>query len=91
MNIPMVHGAIAGWFGQVTTIFPRDRTLNSIYPDRNARGLEKELGNPSFTPPLIASIEVSEVVKILLGRGNLLRRKILFANLLDQEYEVIEL
>lgn len=91
LKIPLVHGAIAGWYGQVTTIFPEDRTLDMIYFDRNIKGLEKELGNPSFTPALVASIEVSEVLKILIGRGELLRKKLLHIDLLSQDYTVINL
>jgi len=90
LQIPMVHGAIAGWYGQVSTIFPGDRTLSKIYPDPDAKGVEKELGNPSFTPALVASIEVSEALKILIGRGSLLRKKLLSINVLDQEYEIID-
>jgi hypothetical protein len=39
----------------------------------------------------VASIEVSEVVKLLIKRGELLSRKMLVIDLLEQEYEVIEL
>ncbi|MFZ5966376.1 MAG: HesA/MoeB/ThiF family protein [Bacillota bacterium] len=91
LDIPLVHGAIAGWYGQVTTIMPGDRTLDDIYTQGTAKGVEQELGNPSFTPALIASIQVSEVLKVLIQRGDLLRRKILYVNLLDQEYEIINL
>lgn len=91
LNIPLVHGAIAGWYGQVTTIFPGDRTLELLYSNKEKRGLEAELGNPSFIPALIASIEVSEVLKILINRGELLRKKLLLINTLNQEYEVINL
>lgn len=90
LKIPMVYGAIAGWYGQVTTIFPGDNIIGSIYQGSN-KGIEQELGNPSFTPALIASIEVSEVVKILTGKGQLLRNRFLMINLLDQEYEVFEI
>lgn len=91
LKLPLVHGAIAGWYGQVTTIFPGEATLSKIYGKDIAKGAEKELGNPSFTPALIASIEVSEVVKILIDRGDLLRNKLLFVNVLEQEYNVINL
>lgn len=91
LNIPLVHGAIAGWYGQVTTIFPGDRTLDFLYSNNDKKGLEAELGNPSFTPALVASIEVSEVLKILINRGDLLRRKLLSINTLNQEYEIINL
>lgn len=90
-GIPLVHGAIAGWYGQVTTVFPGDRTLSRLYPQDAKHGIEKELGNPSFTPALVASIQVAETVKVLIKRGDLLRKKLLVINLLNQEFEIIEL
>ncbi|WP_070000587.1 HesA/MoeB/ThiF family protein [Cellulosilyticum sp. I15G10I2] len=91
LQIPFVHGAIAGWYGQVSTIFPGEDTLNKIYKNRNSTGKEKIVGNPAFTPALISAQQVSEVVKILIHRGDLLRKKMLFMNVLDHEYEVLEL
>lgn len=93
LNIPMVYGAIAGWYAQITTIFPGDDTLNKIYnvDKQTSKGIEKEMGNPSFTPALAASIEVSEVIKILLGRGELLRKKMVFIDLLSTEYDIVSL
>lgn len=90
-SIPLVHGAIAGWYGQVCTIFSGDDTLNKIYPKETDRGIETDLGNPSFTPALVASIQVSEVLKILLNKGQLLRNQLLTINLLDHDYEIISL
>ena len=91
LKIPFVHGAIAGWYGQVSTILPGDKTLDIIYPNEGEKGLENKLGNPSFTPALVASIQVSEVLKILIGRGELLQNKILYINLLNQDYSIISL
>ncbi|MBQ9068121.1 MAG: ThiF family adenylyltransferase [Eggerthellaceae bacterium] len=31
LGLPIVYGAIAGWFGQVCTVFPGDRSFVSIY------------------------------------------------------------
>jgi molybdopterin/thiamine biosynthesis adenylyltransferase len=85
-DIPLVHGSVAGWYGQVTTQFPGEYTLQKIYSRYSGeRGIEKELGNLSFVVSLIASIEVSEIVKILLGEGSTLRGKMLSLNLLDTE------
>ncbi|HEX3048210.1 MAG TPA: HesA/MoeB/ThiF family protein [Bacillota bacterium] len=91
LNIPLVHGSIDGWYGQVTTIFPGDRTLDYIYPNFDGQNPPTKLGNPSFTPALVASIEVSEVLKILIGRGSLLRKKLLIIDTLEQEYEIIDI
>lgn len=92
LNIPMVHGAIAGFYGQVATIYPEDNTFDYIYPDSLDlnRGIEVEMGNPSFIPPLIASIEVSEIIKILINRGELLRNRVLFVDLLNNNFDIVE-
>ncbi|MCT4660261.1 MAG: HesA/MoeB/ThiF family protein [Tissierellales bacterium] len=89
-KIPMVHGAIAGWYGQVATIYPGDKLLNRVYNSKKKDGIEKKIGNPSFTPAQVASIQVSEVIKILLRRGEILRNEILYIDLLSNEYERIK-
>jgi len=92
LKIPVVHGAIAGFFGQVTTIYPGDNTLDLLYSgDVNFnKGVEKELGNPAFTPALVASIEVAEVIKVLLNKGKPLRKKVLFIDLLNNNFDVLD-
>ena len=89
LEIPMVHGAIGGWFGQVTTVFPGDDSLRLIYGE--GKNVSDELGNPAFTPAAVAAAEVSEALKVLLGRGELLRRKVLFIDLFYGEFEVVKL
>lgn len=93
INIPLIHGAIAGWYGQVTTIYPGDRTLDMIYPKGSDldRGIEVQLGNPSFTPGLVASIQVAEAAKVLTGKGSTLRKELLYIDTLHQEYEKVKL
>lgn len=90
-NLPLIHGAIAGWYGQVSTILPGDRTLEKIYPKDANKGAEVELGNPSFTPALVASIEVAEVIKVLLKKDQLLHQKLLTIDLLSHDYEIYNL
>ena len=90
LEIPMVHGAIGGWYGHVATQLPGDTTVQSIY--RNwveGKGIEKHLGNPAFTPAVVASLEVAEVCKIVLGKGELLRNRKLSIDLLDMEIHEI--
>lgn len=90
LEIPFIHGAIAGWYGQVTTIFPRDKTLNKVYKDKEKKKDELTQGNPSFTPAIVAAIEVSEAIKVLLDKGNILRNKLLLIDLLGEEFQVVE-
>ena len=69
----------------------RDRGLDLIYGNDRDRGIETEQGTPSFTPALGASIQVAEVIKILIGRGDILRHQLLYIDLLNQEYMVLPL
>lgn len=66
-NLPLVHGAVNGWCGQVGVILPGSDLLDRLYP----RHLEtKEIVAPpvlSFAVALVASLQVAEVVKLLLG------------------------
>ncbi|MCF8127000.1 MAG: HesA/MoeB/ThiF family protein [Deltaproteobacteria bacterium] len=75
LKIPLVHGAVAGFEGQLMTIFPEDTGFSLLY---GTGGLEKDpekrpealLGVPAVTPSLVATLQAMEVIKILLGRGN---------------------
>jgi molybdopterin/thiamine biosynthesis adenylyltransferase len=92
LGVPLVSGTIGGWFGYVTTVFPGERTLERLYGHvAAARGIEADLGNPSFTPGVVASLEVAETIKVLLGTGTSLREKILCVNLLDMRIESVEI
>ena len=87
LNIPLVHGAIAGWYGHVYTIFPQDISLQKIYNNWDGSTIDQSLGNPAFTPAVVASLQVAEICKILLNKKGLLRHKKLLIDLLDMEFE----
>lgn len=92
LQIPLVYGAIGGWYGHVGTVYPGERSLQKIYRHwQGGKGIEQQLGNPSFTPAVVASFEVAEACKVLLGQGRLLRNRQLGINLLDMEIEEIPL
>jgi len=86
LNIPMVHGAVAGFAGQVMTIFPEDNGLESIYGKQPARTDDSKrpetlMGVPAVTPSLVACYQAMEVVKVLLDKGNLFRSCLLYIDL----------
>ncbi len=89
--IPLVHGAIAGWYGQVGVCFPGDGLLSACYGEKRGKGVESELGNPSFTPALVASIEAAQAVKVLLGREGVLRNRLLYVDLLNNTFTEIQM
>jgi molybdopterin/thiamine biosynthesis adenylyltransferase len=92
MSIPLVHGAIGGWYGQVATQMPGDDISPRIFGmTPPIKGIETDLGNPSFTPGVIASLQAAEACKILLREGKCLSRRVLFINLLDMEIVEVNL
>jgi molybdopterin/thiamine biosynthesis adenylyltransferase len=90
LSIPMVHGSIAGFLGQVMTILPGDPGLVGLYGEESElpeQGLEAQLGTPTATPMMVAAWEAQEVVKILVGQGELLQHRLL---VMDMESGTIE-
>ena len=86
-RVPLVHGAISGWNGQVGVVMPGSGILHQIYEI----GLQDNTPtNPSFTPAVISALQASETIKVLLGREEILRNKLLMVDLLEHEYEVID-
>ena len=93
-RIPLVHGAVAGFTGQVTTIYPEDVGFRAFYGDpRNVpeKGIEVELGNLAGIVSAIASLQVQEVIKVLTGLGRPLRNRLLFIDSLNGAAETISL
>lgn len=80
LGIPFIHGAIAGFTGQITTVMPGDQYFEKIYKVKDGadRGIETTLGNPAATPALAAAIQVQEVVKVLTGTGKTLNKRLLY-------------
>jgi len=95
-KIPLVHGAIAGWYGQVAVVMPGNHFLKKLYTGSGCggehgaenRGSEVEMGNPSFTPAIVAGIQVSEGIKLLLKKGETLVGKMLTIDLERHDFEV---
>ena len=89
-NIPLVHGAVEGWSGQVCVVFPGDRTLDRLLASETGHE-EETVSSLSFGPALVAALQVAEGLKVLLGRENTLRGRLLGIDLITQEYEVMEI
>lgn len=93
-GIPMVTAAVAGTSGQIGVIFPEDVGLSQIYGPRDSRrskGAETVLGTLPHAVILLAALECTEVVKVLLGRGQVLRRKLLLFDAMDLMFETLDL
>jgi molybdopterin/thiamine biosynthesis adenylyltransferase len=86
LRIPLVHGAVAGFEGRLMTIFPDDPGLKHLYGNEKAgsersKSPESVLGVPAPTPSLISTLQVMEVIKIILRRGKIFRNVMLHVDL----------
>jgi molybdopterin/thiamine biosynthesis adenylyltransferase len=74
-GIPLFHGAIRGMYGQATTIIPgKTPCLSCIFPKAPP---EEEFPVVGVTPGLIGMVQANEVLKYLLGTGELLAGRLL--------------
>ena len=86
LGIPMVHGALAGFEGQLMTIFPDDPGLKNLYGNEEVNvdkstSPESVLGVPTLTPSLIATLQAMEVIKIILKRGRPIRNAMIHVDM----------
>lgn len=88
-TIPLIHGAIGGWYGQTAVVWPGSKLLSNLYGKRQF-GIEKHLGNPPFTPAFIASLMVTEGIKVLLGKESK-EDGLFFVDLLNSQWEYVTL
>ena len=92
MGLPLVHGAIGGWCGQIATQMPGDRSIQNLYGAcQNSEGAEKVWGNPAFTPAVMAGVQTAELCKVLLGQGTTLRKRWLFIDLKEMTFQEMAL
>ncbi len=94
LGIPMVHAGIAGFEGQLMSVFPEDPGLELIFGDADRwkapkRTPEAVLGVPAVTASLLATLQVMEVLKIILHKGKPIRNKILRPDLEMGEFHEI--
>jgi adenylyltransferase/sulfurtransferase len=88
-GIPLVHGAVEEFYGQVTTIIPgKTSCLKCLLPESPA---QQPWPIISVTCGLIASIQATEVVKYVLGIGDLLENRLLILDGLHARIQEITL
>lgn len=88
LGIPLVYGAIKGWYAQVSLVMPGSRILDILCSSDAALTDKSSL---SFTPAACAAFQTAEAVKYLCGRKTVLNGKVLYVDLLNMETELIDI
>jgi len=80
LGIPFIHGAVAGWWGQITTLLPQaSQNLKNIYGGRRARDpAEEVMGVLGPTAAVIGSLQALEAIRLLAGREPAYSLKLLY-------------
>lgn len=89
---PFVHGALAGLEGMVMVVPPNGPGLAALYgsiPAAKADSAETLLGVPTPTPAFIATLQVAEALKLLLGWPGLGPGQVLHADLSVPRLELL--
>ena len=86
LGIPLVHGALAGFEGQLMTIYPGDPGLQALYGKEHSerdktKSAEAIFGVPALTAAFIATLQAMEVLKIILNRKEVFQNTMLHADL----------
>jgi len=89
MGVPFIHGGIHGLLGQITTIIPRrGPCLRCIFP-QEVEG-KKPFPVLGAIPAMVASLQLIEAIKVLVGMGELLVGRMLLINGEVMEIATIE-
>ncbi len=92
---PLSHGSIFKFEGQATTIIPGEtpcyRCLFETPPPPDMVPSCQEAGVLGVLPGIIGSIQATEVVKLLLGKGELLKGQLLLYNALKMEFNKVRI
>ncbi|MDY6911251.1 MAG: HesA/MoeB/ThiF family protein [Chloroflexota bacterium] len=89
-RIPFIHGGIHGLMGEITTIVPGvTPCLACVFP--NSHGKADAVPVIGVIPALIAVLQATEVIKLLVGLGELLTGKMLYVNSETMDFTKIEL
>ena len=87
-GITLVHGAVRGWSMQTAVVPPGSGMLARIYANASEPGDSTVL---PFTPACCAAVQCAQAAALLLGRPCELFGKLLTADLLTMQQQIIEI
>lgn len=87
LGICLVHGAVEGWFGQVSTVYPGDGTLAFLYPEDRVRQASALMA----TVNVVASLQAAEAIKLAIHSEEILRRKVLYVDMRSGDFSCVKL
>jgi molybdopterin/thiamine biosynthesis adenylyltransferase/rhodanese-related sulfurtransferase len=94
-KIPVVHGSIFRFDGQVTTFMPWDGPCyRCLYPEPPPPELAPscaEAGVLGILPGIIGTLQATEAIKLILGKGDLLKGRLLTYDSMRMTFRTLKL
>jgi molybdopterin/thiamine biosynthesis adenylyltransferase len=94
-NVPVVHGSIFRFDGQVTTFWPKEGPCyRCLYPEPPPPHLAPscaEAGVLGILPGVIGTIQATEAIKIILGQGQPLVGRLLTYDSMKMTFRTLKL
>jgi molybdopterin/thiamine biosynthesis adenylyltransferase len=94
-NIPIVHGSIFRFDGQVTTFVPWEGPCyRCLYPEPPPAHLAPscaEAGVLGILPGVVGTLQATEAIKLLLGKGDVLNGRLLQYDSMAMKFRVFKL
>ncbi len=94
-NVPVVHGSIFRFDGQVTTFWPKKGPCyRCLYPEPPPPHLAPscaEAGVLGVLPGIVGTIQATEAIKIILGQGDPLVGRLLTYESLKMQFRTLKL
>ncbi|HTN51205.1 MAG TPA: molybdopterin-synthase adenylyltransferase MoeB [Anaeromyxobacter sp.] len=95
LGVPVVHGSVYRFEGQVTTFWPgKGPCYRCLYPEpppADAAPSCAEAGVLGVLPGVMGLLQANEVVKIVLGKGTPLTGRLLTYDALETRFQVLRL
>lgn len=92
---PLVTGAVSGFDGQVTVVIPGDgpcyRCLFEEPPPPGALPSPQEVGLLGVIPGVIGTLQAAEVLKRIIGRGEILKGELLIYDALKSAFRKVKI
>jgi molybdopterin/thiamine biosynthesis adenylyltransferase len=93
LRVPVVHGSVYRWHGQVTTLVPpRGPCYRCLHPEPPPPELAPECavaGVVGVLPGLVGMLQATEAIKLLLGAGEPLIGRLLIVDALSGVFEEV--
>jgi len=86
---PLVHAAVESWYGQLMTVIPRETPcLHCVFSSVGERTCSRIVGPVAG---VFGLLEALEVIKLVTGKGEPVKNKLLIADLKNSTFEYLKL